>query len=165
LVVDEPPGHPLTLRRGLEPHPGPQPSAQHLGEPPATRDWAFHPTTAQVAEKIRATLPFWKRPLWWWSHYLAAWPFSVEWLSAAFDVNVAPFYQSFVEVRVEPSAGRVRMRPYGVDGRLRWSALQASPGLIPAGTSPDDLVEWTVPIPGAGPAPAAGGRGARPGAN
>ena len=29
-----------------------------------------------------------------------AWPFSSEWLSALFDYNVAPFFQSFVEVRV-----------------------------------------------------------------
>jgi 3',5'-cyclic AMP phosphodiesterase CpdA len=70
---------------------------------PATADWAFHPTTAQVTGKIRATLPPWKTPFWWWTQYLGAWPYSVEWLSAAFDVNVAPFYQSFVEVRVEPS--------------------------------------------------------------
>jgi 3',5'-cyclic AMP phosphodiesterase CpdA len=115
---------------------------------PATTDWAFYPTTAQVAGKIQATLPVWKQPFWWWSRYLAAWPFSVEWLSAAFDVNVAPFYQSFVEVRVEPSSGRVRLRPYGVHGRLRWADLQASPGLRPAGVAPDDPVEWSVALPG-----------------
>ena len=47
-----------------------------------------------------------------------AWPFSAEWLSAAFDANVAPFYQSFIEVRVEPSQKRIRLLPYGVHGRL-----------------------------------------------
>jgi 3',5'-cyclic AMP phosphodiesterase CpdA len=115
---------------------------------PATGAWAFHPTTAQVTDKIRATLPPWKAPFWWWTQYLRAWPYSVEWLSAAFDVNVAPFYQSFVEVRVEPSTGRVRLRPYGINGRLRWADLQASPGLRPAGVGPDDPVEWSLPLSG-----------------
>jgi uncharacterized membrane protein HdeD (DUF308 family)/3',5'-cyclic AMP phosphodiesterase CpdA len=115
---------------------------------PATGAWAFHPTTAQVTEKIRATLPPWKAPFWWWTQRLRAWPYSVEWLSAAFDVNVAPFYQSFVEVRVEPSSGRVRLHPYGINGRLRWVDLQASPGLQPAGAAPDDPVEWSLPLAG-----------------
>lgn len=115
---------------------------------PATADWAFHPTTAQVTGKIRATLPPWKTPFWWWTQYLGAWPYSVEWLSAAFDVNVAPFYQSFVEVRVEPSSGRVRLRPYGVDGRLRWADLQTSSGLRPAGVAPEDPVEWSQALAG-----------------
>ena len=113
---------------------------------PATAAWAFHPTTAQVTAKIRATLPPWKAPFWWWTQYLRAWPYSVEWLSAAFDVNVAPFYQSFVEVRVEPSTGRVLLRPYGINGRLRWVDLQASPGLQPAGGAPEDPVEWSLPL-------------------
>jgi hypothetical protein len=115
---------------------------------PATAEWAFYPTTAQVTGKIRATLPAWKTPFWWWTQYLGAWPYSVEWLSAAFDVNVAPFYQSFVEVRVEPSSGRVRLRPYGVDGRLRWTDLQASPELRPAGAAPEDPVEWSLILAG-----------------
>jgi hypothetical protein len=115
---------------------------------PATAAWGFYPTTAQVTGKIQATLPVWKRPFWWWSQHLRAWPFSVEWLSGAFDVNVAPFYQSFVEVRVEPSSGQVRLRPYGVDGRLRWADLQVSPGLRPAGVAPEDPVEWRLPLTG-----------------
>jgi 3',5'-cyclic AMP phosphodiesterase CpdA/uncharacterized membrane protein HdeD (DUF308 family) len=114
--------------------------------PPATSAWAFHPTTAQVTDKIRATLPPWKVPFWWWTQYLRAWPYSVEWLSAAFDVNVAPFYQSFVEVRVEPSTGRVRLRPYGINGRLRWADLQTSPELRPTGAAPEDPVEWSLPL-------------------
>src|SRR5262245_56770319 len=113
---------------------------------PVTGAWAFHPTTAQVTGKIRATLPPWKAPFWWWTQYLRAWPYSVEWLSAAFDVNVAPFYQSFVEVRVEPSSGRVRLHPYGINGRLRWADLQASSGLLPAVARPEDPVEWSLPL-------------------
>jgi hypothetical protein len=115
---------------------------------PASPDWAFYPTTAQVTGKVRATLPPWKTPFWWWSWYLKAWPYSVEWLSGAFDVNVAPFYQSFVEVRVEPSSGRVRLRPYGIDGRLRWADLQTSAQLRPPGVAPEEPVEWSVPLTG-----------------
>jgi hypothetical protein len=115
---------------------------------PATADWAFYPTADQVTGKIRATLPIWKTPFWWWTRYLRAWPYSVEWLSGAFDVNVAPFFQSFVEVRVEPSSGRVRLRPYGIDGRLRWTDLQTSPGLRPPGVAPEEPVEWSLPLTG-----------------
>jgi 3',5'-cyclic AMP phosphodiesterase CpdA len=115
---------------------------------PAAADWAFYPTTAQVTGKILATLPVWKRPFWWWTRYLGAWPYSVEWLSAAFDVNVAPFYQSFMEIRVEPSSGRVRLRPYGVDGRLRWADLQVSSGLRPSGVASEDPVEWSLALTG-----------------
>ena len=95
---------------------------------PATADWAFYPNRDQVVSKVEATTPAWKRPAWWWTRRIGAWPFSAEWLSAAFDANVAPFYQSFIEVRVEPSKGRIRLLPYGVHGRLRWGDLEASGG-------------------------------------
>jgi hypothetical protein len=113
---------------------------------PATSQWAFYPRTDQVRSKIRANMTALKWPLWWWTDALRAWPFSVEWLSAAFDFNVAPFYQSFVEVRVEPSARRVRVLPYGGAGRLRWSDLQHSADLLPAGATGSDLAEWSVPF-------------------
>jgi 3',5'-cyclic AMP phosphodiesterase CpdA/uncharacterized membrane protein HdeD (DUF308 family) len=111
---------------------------------PAVPDWAFHPSTAALTAKIDFHTPRWKWPFWVWTTRFGAWPFSVEWLSAAFDYNVAPFFQSFVEIRVEPSAGRVRMLPWGVHGRLRWSDLQASPGWRPEGRQPDELVEIVV---------------------
>jgi hypothetical protein len=53
-----------------------------------------------------------------------------------------------VEVRVEPSSGRVRLRPYGIDGRLRWTDLQTSPGLRPPGVAPEEPVEWSLPLTG-----------------
>ena len=43
-----------------------------------------------------------------------------------FDYNVAPFFQSFVEVRVERSTNRVLFVPYGVHGRLSWGDLASS---------------------------------------
>ena len=118
---------------------------------PAMPQWAFHPSTAALTAKIDFLTPRWKWPFWVWTKHYGAWPFSVEWLSAAFDYNAAPFFQSFVEVRVEPSAGRVRMLPWGVHGRLRWADLQASTGWRPAGGGADELVEIVVPMrPGPG---------------
>ncbi len=108
--------------------------------------WAFYPSTAPLVAKIEANNPIWKRPVWFWTRRLGGWPWSAEWLSAAFDYNVAPFFQSFIEVRVEPSAGRVRLLPWGVHGRLRWSDLETSPGLRPGGVAPDAPVEWTLPL-------------------
>jgi uncharacterized membrane protein HdeD (DUF308 family) len=120
-----------------------------LGWPakPASPDWAFYPTTAEVKGKIDATTPWWKWPAWWWTTRFNAWPFSPEWLSAAFDVNAAPFFQSFMEIAVEPSAGRVRLVPYGVHGRLRWSDLQTSGTVRPAGAAADAPAEWIVEMP------------------
>jgi hypothetical protein len=87
---------------------------------------------------------WWKEPAWWWTRRFGAWPFSAEWLSAAFDYNTAPFFQSFVEVRVEPLERRLRLRPIGVHGRLRWRDLERSPSVRPAGTTDHDFVEWVI---------------------
>jgi hypothetical protein len=59
---------------------------------------------------------------------------------------VAPFFQSFLEVRVEPSQGRVRLLPYGVHGRLRWRDLSRSAVLSAARGGEEDFVEWVVPM-------------------
>jgi 3',5'-cyclic AMP phosphodiesterase CpdA len=111
--------------------------------PAALPTWAYYPSSAAAVAKIDATTPWWKRPAWWWTREFGAWPFSAEWLSAAFDSNTAPFFQSFVEVRVEP--GRLLVRPYGVHGRLRWSDLSASPDARPTHATADDWVEWVSP--------------------
>ena len=113
---------------------------------PATADWAFYPDRAAVTAKIEAETPWWKRPAWWWTRQFGAWPFSAEWLSAAFDYNVAPFFQSFVEVRVERSNGRIVLRPYGVNGRLRWGDMGSSETIRPAAATRETPVEWTVPM-------------------
>jgi Calcineurin-like phosphoesterase len=115
-------------------------------EPAPTAGWAYYPDRAAVAAKIQAHSPAWKQPAWWWTTRVGAWPFSAEWMSAAFDYNVAPFFQSFIEVRVEPSAKRLRLLPYGVHGRLRWRDLAHSAGLPPATAAADDPVEWIVPM-------------------
>ena len=121
----------------MMPSPLKSPSAQ-----PALADWAYYPSTGAVVEKIEMQTPWWKRPAWWWTRRFNAWPFSAEWLSAMFDYNTAPFFQSFILVQVE--SDRVRLRPYGVHGRLRWKDLDLSG---PASSS-EDFVEWTVAAPG-----------------
>ncbi|HEX2452861.1 MAG TPA: metallophosphoesterase [Vicinamibacterales bacterium] len=111
-----------------------------------TADWAHYPNLAAVTQKIQDQTPWWKRPAWWWTDRFGAWPFSAEWLSAAFDYNVAPFYQSFVEVRVERSSNRVRVIPYGVHGRLTWGDLASSDGLRASAGGDRALVEWVMPL-------------------
>jgi len=113
---------------------------------PATSEWAYYPNREAVSQKIDARTPAWKRPAWWWTTEFGAWPFSAEWLSAAFDYNVAPFFQSFIEVRVEPSSGSIRLRPYGVHGRLKWRDVAHSEGVRPTGSDTGEFVEWTVPM-------------------
>ena len=99
-----------------------------------------------MTAKIEADTPWWKRPAWWWTRQFGAWPFSAEWLSAVFDYNVAPFFQSFVEVRVEPSANRILLRPYGIRGRLTWGDLASSETIRPPGVTRETPVEWMVPM-------------------
>jgi hypothetical protein len=111
-----------------------------------TTDWAHYPDRRAVSGKIDADSPWWKRPAWWWTTRFDAWPFSAEWLSAVFDYNVAPFFQSFVEVKVEPSANRVRVVPYGVNGRLTWADVAASESLNPGKAADQTLVEWVIPM-------------------
>jgi hypothetical protein len=72
-----------------------------------------------------------------------AWPFSAEALSAAFDFNRAPYFQSFTEVRVERSASRVVFALVGVDGPLRWRDVQTG-GAV--GGTLDAPVEFVLPL-------------------
>jgi hypothetical protein len=114
---------------------------------PPTAEWAFYPTRDALVAKTGALTPWWKRPAWWWTRQLHAWPVSSDYMSALFDYNVAPFFQSFVEVRVERSAHRVRLMPYGVHGRLRWRDLSHSAiSAAPPGAAADGFTEWIVPM-------------------
>lgn len=114
---------------------------------PPVPDYAFYPRTDDVLAKLAVETPSWKRPAWWWVRRVGAWPFSVERLSAVFDFNHAPFFQSFMEVRVERSTGQLRLWLYGVDGRLPWRAIQVGGATQPANATDTDLVEWTVNLP------------------
>jgi uncharacterized membrane protein HdeD (DUF308 family) len=115
---------------------------------PAVGNWAFYPRTDRLREKMDAEMPLWKQPFWCWIKWFKAWPFSVEALSGLFDFNHAPFFQSFMEVRVERSKKRVVLILNGVDGPLRWRDLQTGGALFPAGSSLSDPVEFIVPVDG-----------------
>jgi uncharacterized membrane protein HdeD (DUF308 family) len=111
-------------------------------------DCAFYPRTDALTRKFDEQTPLWKKPVWIWVKRAGAWPSSPEGLASAFDFNRAPFFQSFYEVRVEPSANVVRLLPYGADGRLRWGDLQTHGRVIPDGVpaGPDDSAEFRFPL-------------------
>ena len=113
-------------------------------KPEVADDWAFYPGREAVVQKIERLTPWWKRPAWWWTRDFNAWPSSAEWLSAMFDYNSAPFFQSFVVVTFDPGSGRVTVKPWGIHGPLKWSDLDRSTGALPAGASPGDPVIWTI---------------------
>jgi hypothetical protein len=77
---------------------------------------------------------------------LGAWPSSPEIVASAFNYDRAPFFQSFMEVRVEGSSDKVRLRLFGANGRLRWRDLHVQDDRIPNGHTSDDLVEFSFPL-------------------
>ena len=106
----------------------------------------FYPRTDMLSAKLDAETPAWKWPAWWWVRRFGAWPFSVEALSAVFDFNRAPYFQSFVEVRVERSRGRVVIAVIGVDGPLHWRDVQSAGEGRPAGVADSDPVEFVIAL-------------------
>ena len=106
----------------------------------------FYPRTDALSAKLNAETPAWKWPAWWWVRRFGAWPFSVEAVSAVFDFNRAPYFQSFVEVRVEASKSRVVFALIGVDGPLRWRDVQGQGNDRPARASAEDMVEIVIPF-------------------
>jgi uncharacterized membrane protein HdeD (DUF308 family) len=113
---------------------------------PALADSAFYPRTDAIVAKLDRQTPVWKRPIWFWVKHLGGWPSTAESLASAFDFNLAPFFQSFVEVRVERSANVVRIWPYGPNGRLRWRDLQVHGQVIPTGQEENAHLEFRVPL-------------------
>jgi uncharacterized membrane protein HdeD (DUF308 family) len=110
--------------------------------------WAFYPRTDQLRAKMDNEMPLWKQPFWYWINWFNAWPFSVEALSGLFDFNRAPFFQSFMEVRVERSKRRVVLILNGVHGPLQWRDLQIGGAVVPADARPEDYVEFHVSMEG-----------------
>jgi len=108
-----------------------------------TKDWAIYPSREPLIQKIDSLTPRWKYPAWVWLKKYNGYPFSAEWLSAAFDYNQAPYFQSFMEIKVEKSRNRIRLVPYGIHGQLRWSDLEYSGEGKPESVQDDELVEWT----------------------
>lgn len=113
---------------------------------PVLADCAFYPRTDAITEKLDRETPLWKRPLWFWVKRFNAWPSTPEFMAGMFNYNYAPFYQSFVEVRVELSANRVRLIPHGVHGPLKWRDLQVIGQAKPSDKNDDDVVEFVLPM-------------------
>jgi len=111
-----------------------------------TADSAFYPRTDAVLAKLDRQTPPWKWPLWLWMKQLGAWPSAPEALASVFDFNRAPFFQSFVEVRVEGSANAVRLLLYGANGRLRWHDLPVYGHVIPDRQDARAFVEFGFPL-------------------
>jgi len=114
---------------------------------PATlplKEYAFYPPRAPLQKKIEENTRWYKRPAWWWTTALNGWPFSAEWLSAMFDYNVSPYFQSFLKITVSPSQKKVTLIPYSNNGRLRWKDLTSTEEARPKGATMDDLVEWVI---------------------
>ncbi len=107
-----------------------------------TKDWAIYPSREPLIHKIDSLTPRWKYPAWVWLKKYNGYPFSAEWLSAAFDYNQAPYFQSFMEIKVEKSRNRIRLIPYGIHGQLRWSDLEYGGMGKPDSAHNNDLVEW-----------------------
>jgi uncharacterized membrane protein HdeD (DUF308 family) len=114
---------------------------------PDLPDWTYFPRKDAIIKKLDAQTPFWKMPLWLWVKYFKGWPLSGYILSAAFNHNKAPFFQSFVEVQVLHSKKEVRFIPYGANGPLRWRELENYEAWMPAGKTPDDRVDFIVKMP------------------
>lgn len=108
-----------------------------------TEKWAFYPRSDAITTKLDTETPGWKQPFWLWIKRFGAWPISIETLSGMFDFNHAPFYQSFLEVRVERSENRVVFALHGANGPVSWRDLQMS-SQEAIGRAPDDPVEFTV---------------------
>ena len=114
---------------------------------PAVPDCALYPRTDALIAKLDRETPIWKEPLWQWAKRLCGWPFSAETLAGAFNYNQAPFFQSFLEIRVENSKDRIVLVPHGVNGPLRWRDLQTFGQVVPAGKNEGDLVEFEYELP------------------
>lgn len=111
-----------------------------------TKDWAIYPSREPLMHKIDSLTPALKYPAWVWLKKYNGYPFSAEWLSAAFDYNQAPYFQSFMEIKVERSRNRIRLIPYGIHGQLHWSDLEYGGVGKPASAKDSDLAEWILPM-------------------
>ena len=111
-----------------------------------TKEYAFYPSYDPLVKKIEDNTAWFKYPAWQWTKKLQGWPFSAEFLSAMFDYNVSPFFQSFIEIKVERSKNRVILVPYSNHGRIKWSEMTSTQGSRPAGASMEDYAEWSIPM-------------------
>ena len=111
-----------------------------------TKDFAYYPSRDPLVKKIEQNTAWYKYPAWWWTKKANGWPFSAEWLSAMFDYNVAPYFQSFLEIKVDIPNNCVVLIPYSNHGRLKWSDLTSTSGARPPGATSDNYAEWSIPL-------------------
>jgi uncharacterized membrane protein HdeD (DUF308 family) len=114
---------------------------------PLVEECGFYPRSDQLIGSLDAYTAAWRWPLWLWVKHLGAWPSTTEGTAAAFDYDHSPFFQSFVEVRVEDSTNSVRLHLHGANGRLRWRDLHVEGARTPNGGGKDDFVEFAFPLP------------------
>lgn len=105
--------------------------------------WAHYPTRQAITDMLNANLPSWVWPLWWWTQTFDGYPFASDVLSTAFDFDRSPFLNSFVVVEVDSVARQVKVIPYGVKGRLKWSdfGIRGAANVVP-----QDDAEWVIPM-------------------
>lgn len=125
-------------------------TAMAKAEDMPTKDYAFYPRYDPLVKKIETNTAWYKYPAWWYTKKFDGWPFSAEWLSAAFDYNVAPFFQSFMEIKVEKSTNTVRFIPYSQHGRLKWKDITSTDGARAKGVNMNDEVEWKLQLTATG---------------
>ncbi len=118
---------------------------------PALPDCGYFPRKDVLVDKLDRETPGWKMPLWLWVKHLRAWPLTAETMAGAFLYSQAPYFQSFVEVRVENSKNQVRLIPHGARGPLHWRELETFGALMPAGKTGADPVEIVIPMSGRTP--------------
>lgn len=109
-----------------------------------TKDFAFYPSHDPLVKKITENTSWYKYPAWWWTKKLNGWPFSAEWLSAMFDYNVAPYFQSFMKIKVDAAKKQVTLIPYSNHGRIKWSNMTSTAGARPAAATMNDFAEWVI---------------------
>jgi len=119
-------------------------------EQPLVPESGCYPRADALTASLDRSTPPWKRPIWLWCKHLGGWPSSREVVGTAFDYDHAPFFQSFMEVRVEGSANTIRYWLYGVNGRLRWRDLHVPGDQRPNGRGADEFVEFSFPMRAAG---------------
>lgn len=121
-------------------------TAMKKAEDMPTKEYAFYPSHDPPVKKISDNTAWFKYPAWWYTQKFDGWPFSAEWLSAAFNYNLAPFFQSFMEIRVEHKKQQVRFLPYSQHGRLKWKDITSTTGERNPSTQPDAFIEWSMPM-------------------
>ena len=105
--------------------------------------WAHYPTRQAITKMLNANLPPWVWPLWWWTQKFDGYPFESDVLSTAFDFDRSPFLNSFAVVEVDSVSRQVKVIPYGVKGRLKWSDFGIYGG---AKVDPAEEAEWIIPM-------------------